>query len=138
MTFDVVSAGMALTAGPGIGKPQDASGVRPQRESEGETPVADGVRLRAEEPEQTIAERAPEENAAEKSTAERVEEIRGLAQTRLSILYDKDADLFVSRMIDNSTGDVVSQYPYESQIARIRFFAERLNEAPEERLDVIV
>ena len=140
MTYDVVS--VALSVGPGIGKPQGGSGFRPA--PEGETPVAQGVRLRPEEPEQTIAERAREDAAAaaddatEKSTTERVEEVRGLAQTRLSILYDEDAELFVSRIIDKGSGDVVSQYPYETQIARIRFFVEQLSEADEDRLDVTV
>jgi uncharacterized FlaG/YvyC family protein len=141
MTYDVVS--VALAVGPGIGKPQGAAGVRPEGEPEGGIPFAQGVRLRPEEREQTIAERAREdtaaaEDAAEKSTTERVEEVRGPAQTRLSILYDEDAELFVSRIIDKVSGEIVSQYPYETQIARIRFFVEQLSEAREDRLDVTV
>lgn len=136
MTFDVVGAGGALAPGPGVGKPYDASPARPVREPKGEAPVADRARLGAEAPGRTVAERAPEE-AAEKTTAERVAEIRGLTQTRLSILYDEEADLFVSRIIDKGTGEVVSQYPHESRLARVRFFAERRDEA-RQRLDVTV
>ncbi len=136
MNFDVVSAGMALAAGLGAGRTPSPSRFSP--EPDGETPVVQGGGALPEDPEQTIAERAREEDSAEKSTTGRVQEVRSLVQTSLSIHYDEDAEHYVLRRIDKGSGEVVSQYPYETQLARIRFFVEQLNEAREERLDVIV
>jgi uncharacterized FlaG/YvyC family protein len=138
MNFDVVSAGMALAAGLGAGRTPSTSRFSPVPEPDGETPVVQGGGALPEHPEQTIAERAREEDSAEKSTTERVQEVRSLVQTRLSIHYDEDAEFYVLRRIDKGSGEVVSQYPYETQLARIRFFVEQLNEAREERLDVVV
>lgn len=55
---------------------------------------------------------------------------------RLSILYDRDIDVFVSRSVEEDTGEVVRQFPYETQIERIRHFVKELQEGKVNQLDV--
>jgi len=66
-----------------------------------------------------------------------LEASRPLAHTRLSILYDKDAELFITRQVEKGSGEVVHQFPYEEQVARIRYFLDQMREDREARLDEV-
>ena len=57
-------------------------------------------------------------------------------ETRLSILYDQDIDRFVSRQVEEETGEVVRQFPYEEQVERMRFFMTSMSDGQSGGLDV--
>jgi len=46
--------------------------------------------------------------------------------TRLSILFDDGANLFVSRSVENKTGEVVNQFPPEQFVKRVAALVENL------------
>ena len=58
--------------------------------------------------------------------------------TRLSILYDRDSNLFVSRSVNADTGEVTEQYPPETVVRRVAANAERFRETIEKLLDITV
>lgn len=91
----------------------------------------------------------PDEAAAGKETAEEAksiaeianglaEEARAATPTQLSILYDQDIDLFISRRIDRESGEIVRQFPYEDHLERLRTLDAQRDEEPSERLDLSV
>ena len=91
----------------------------------------------------------PDEAAAGKGSAEEAksiaeianglaEEARTAAPTQLSILYDRDIDLFISRRIDRESGEIVRQFPYEDHLERLRTLDAQRDEEPSERLDLSV
>ena len=58
--------------------------------------------------------------------------------THLSILYDKDIDLFISRRVDPESGEVVRQFPYEDHLERLRIFAAQDRAEAEDNVDLSV
>jgi uncharacterized FlaG/YvyC family protein len=135
MTIDAVGAGRAFAASPRPGNAPGPPGV-PRVESSQAPP--------AREPDKTRPGKA--ETAAPSATTKAAREFSkdlhdataGLTETRLSILYDDDADLFITRSVEKRSGDVVRQYPYEKQVERIRYFLDQLRDAREERVDETV
>ncbi len=71
-----------------------------------------------------------EESAAGK-TAKAVQQAQRNARlapdTRLSILFDDGANLFVSRSIENETGEVINQFPPEQAVKRVTALVEKLH-----------
>ena len=135
MTIDAVRAGTAFPAPPRPGTapgppavPRDASSPPPAgREPE------DGRPGEAEK-----AEPSATTKAAREFSQDLHDEARHLTETRLSILYDHDAELFITRSIEKRSGEVVRQYPYEQQVERIRYFVDQLREARAQRVDETV
>ncbi|MDP6352780.1 MAG: hypothetical protein QF926_04360 [Alphaproteobacteria bacterium] len=59
--------------------------------------------------------------------------------TRLSILFDENAALFVSRSVDTVSGEVLDQFPPETVLRRVAAFTERLREnAAQKVVDITV
>ena len=59
-------------------------------------------------------------------------------QTRLSIDFDRDVGVYVSRSLDASTGEVVDQFPAETRLRQMKAFAELQRQAAEPVLDETV
>ena len=89
-------------------------------------------------PDPRPGESAPPEardEAQSKSVSETTEAIREFSKesgarptTRLSILFDENAALFVSRSVDTQSGEVLDQFPPENVLRRVAAFTERLTE----------
>lgn len=85
------------------------------------------------------------ENRDQNSVTETAEAIREVREsfgsqptTRLSILFDKQAGLFISRSLDAETGEVLRQFPPESVVKRVTALAEQLASKEESELDLEV
>lgn len=76
------------------------------------------------------AERPREDNKSDTTEAIEAQQASysSRPQTRLSIIYHQDSGLFVSRSVDQTTGEVVSQFPAEQTIRRIAAFVEDLRQ----------
>lgn len=114
--MDVSAIGIQATLG-GVTPPGRSRFVPPERD---EAPAAAEGKTETESQAPSIADQVAPDDEANASTRKRIAELRSLTQTRLSIRYDDDAQLFVSSNIDKNSGEVVHQYPPENQIDRIR------------------
>lgn len=87
-----------------------------------------------------IAQSADRQSVAE-IASEAAEEARNDASaqpTHLSILYDREIDLFISRRVDRESGEVVRQFPYEDHLERMRTLTAQRGDDAEERVDLKV
>jgi len=138
MTIDALGGGTALTSTLAAltGSARDRARVQPPEPIEKDQEVAEA---KVEPPENASRD---EQSADPKSISDIAGEVakntQDSALTQLSILYDQDIDLFISRRIDPESGDVVRQFPYEEHLERARTFAEQNREDAEERLDLSV
>ena len=114
--MDVSAIAIPATLG-GVTAPGAVAFRPPKRD---EAPAAAEVKTETQDQARSIADQVAVDDEAKASTRERIAELRSLTQTRLSIRYDDDAQLFVSSNIDKDSGEVVHQYPPENQVDRIR------------------
>lgn len=132
MTIDAVGAGTAFVATPrpgkGPGPPADPRDASSQAPAGGEPDNARPGDTGAAEPSATTKAAREFSQVLHDTTGQTTE-------TRLSILYDHDADLFITRSIEKRSGEVVRQYPYEQQVERIKFFVDQLREDRAQRVD---
>jgi hypothetical protein len=113
------------------------SGLRVVEREEDDTLTANPAELAAESEEvgRTVAEAIAENEEGDAPTTDRVVALQGLTQTKLSIRYDQDADVFVSASVDKGSGKIVQQYPFEVQVARIAYINAQIQQSLEARLD---
>jgi len=142
MTIDALGGGTALTSTlAGLtGPAAERVRAQPTQAAEKDHKPAKAV---VEGPEAPAEAAAEDESAAEVKSVDDiagtpVERDREAAPTNLSILYDQDIDLFISRRVDPESGEVVRQFPYEEQLEVIRVFAEKSREDSEDHLDLSV
>ncbi len=150
MTIDALGGGTALKSSIAglIGPAREITRVQPPEPVEPPNPVEPPKPVeKDQEPYAAATEQA--EISSEEEQAQDPKSITDLAlsaneivreqsATRLSILYDQDIDLFISRRVDPESGDVVRQFPYEEQIERIRIFADQNRRDTGARLDLSV
>lgn len=150
MTIDALGGGTALasTLAGLTGPAREVTRARPPEPVESPEPVEPREHVEKDgEPSANTTRQA--EIPAEEDQAQDPKSITDLAlsanevarhqsATRLSILYDQDIDLFISRRVDPESGDVVRQFPYEEQLERIRIFAEQNHNDAGARLDLSV
>ena len=138
MTVDALGGGTALTSSLASLTGSARERVRPQP-SEPAQQDQRSAEINVE-PDEAVAGKESAEEA--KSIAEiangLAEEARTAAPTQLSILYDRDIDLFISRRIDRESGEIVRQFPYEDHLERLRTLDAQRDEEPSERLDLSV
>jgi len=56
-----------------------------------------------------------------------------MAKTKLSIGFDRDVGVFISRSLDARTGEVIDQYPAEARLRQMKAFAEQQRQAAAEQ-----
>lgn len=138
MTIDALSGGTALTGTlAGLtGSVREIARAQPTEPVKKEkTPAEQPIEKTDQAPEERQA--ADPIPAAEIARA-LAREFQEDANTRLSILYDQDIDLFISRRVDPESGEVLRQFPYEEHLERIRLFAERNRDGAEHSLDLSI
>ncbi len=150
MTIDALGGGTALTSTlAGLtGSGRDRTRAQPPESIEkGQEPIEATIEPPenasrpedASRPENGLkTEQAAESRSLDDIVEAAAENAREAAATRLSILYDQDIDLFISRRVDPESGEVVRQFPYEEQLERARIFAEQNREDTDQRLDLSV
>ncbi len=83
---------------------------------------------------------AKTEEIGEGETAQAVQQAARSARlapdTRLSILFDDGSNLFVSRSVENETGEVVKQFPPEQFVKRVTALVERLRLDSKPKLNI--
>ncbi len=140
MTIDALGGATALTsslaaltrAAPDRARPdspEPRAAENQDRANQSSKTIAEAV---AEKPDRTEVE-ARDDKAQFQAKSAKTE-----SATHLSILYDKDIDLFISRQVDPDSGEVVRQYPYEDHLERLRSFAAQDRAKSEESVDVKV
>ena len=138
MTVDALGGGTALTSSLAslTGSARDRARAQPPEAAEENQRSAE---VKAE-PDEPAAGKEPAEDA--KSIAEIAsgiaEEARETVPTQLSILYDRDIDLFISRRVDRESGEIVRQFPYEDHLERLRTLNAQRDEDSSKRLDLSV
>ena len=87
-----------------------------------------------------IAQSADRQSVAEiaSQAAEQARSETSAQPTHLSILYDREIDLFISRRVDRESGEIVRQFPYEDHLERMRTLTAQRGDAAEERVDLKV
>ena len=139
MTIEALGGGTALTstlAGLAARSVQDAARARsPDPVEDARDPIEEAVESTDPSSEE---ETAVEPIAADDIARSVAETANDATPTRLSVLYDQDIDLFISRRVDPESGEVVRQFLYEEHLERIRIFAEQQDKASGTRLDLRV
>ena len=132
--MDVSATGILATLG-GV-TPPGAPRFQPPKRDEPPAAAVGKTETETQDQARSIADDVARDDEAKASTRERIEELKSLTQTRLSIRYDDDAQLFVSRSVDKGSGEVVHQYPPDNQIARIRLLIATIRDEFQSRVDV--
>ena len=133
MTLDVAKTAHAAHVIPAVPAPQTTAAR--------EKPFADAKRAAfagTEEPREGDAPPDPAVSETRAAIRNSQSEIASFPTTHLSILYDSDSSQFVSRSVDNDTGEVKRQYPAESVLRRAAANTRLLLEASNTALDITV